>query len=96
MSPKEIILKLINRIGLSRSILFSNKDRFYSMVPGEVIASLPEEERIALQNLTAKDISDVSAEAPIEFFCDKYYKDKDEREFARKLQEEFDNRHFRK
>lgn len=96
MTAKEILTKLISRIGFSKSILSSNVNKFYSSVPGEIISSLPQEERNALQNLVSIDVSKVSPEAPVEFFCDKYYKDKEEKDFVSKLKENFERKLFRR
>ena len=96
MSPKEIIMKLIYRIGFSKSLLSSNKGRFYSKVPGEIIAKLPKEELDALQNLTAKDLSSITSDAPIEFFCDNYYQKQNSIDEEKRLKEKFDKEAFKK
>jgi hypothetical protein len=56
MRPKEIIMKVIHRISLSKSILSSHPKKYKSDLPGEVILNLPENERIILKTLSYKDL----------------------------------------
>lgn len=89
MTAKEIMMKLMYKIGFSKSILSCNKGKFYSNVPGEVIGNLPLEEKESLKDLKAEDLN-LTTDVPVAFFCDKYYNDKGSDDNFRQLKEKFD------